>query len=121
MTLENFNLVRSKKIGRRLHYFVKDVPEDFDEYKALFFNPLIPQIIEEFFKDETVSITTISEKLDVYPGTINYHLKKLKKLNIIKVSKNKATKKMHLVNIELLKSYNQIFKEPNFSNLLNGL
>jgi DNA-binding transcriptional ArsR family regulator len=121
MTLENFELIRSKKIGRRLHYFEKDLPDDFDEYKALFFNPLIPQIIEKFFYDETVSITEISETLDVYPGTINYHLKKLKKLDIIKTSKNKEGKKMYLVNIELLKKYNQIFKEPNFANLLNGL
>ncbi|TXT55621.1 MAG: hypothetical protein BAJALOKI1v1_2000007 [Promethearchaeota archaeon] len=121
MTLENFELIRSKKIGRRLHYFAKDIPDDFDEYKALFFNPLIPQIIEKFFYDETVSITEISETLDVYPGTINYHLKKLKKLNIIKTSKNNEGKKRHLVNIELLKKYNNIFKEPNFSNLLNGL
>jgi predicted transcriptional regulator len=121
MTLENFELIRSKKIGRRLHYFEKDIPQDFDEYKALFFNPLIPQIIEEFFNEETVSITEISETLDVYPGTINYHLKKLFALNIIKTTKNKDGKKMHLVNIDLLKKYNEIFKEPNFSDLLNGL
>jgi len=121
MTLENFELIRSKKIGRRLHYFEKEVPHDFDEYKALFFNPLIPQIIEEFFNKETVSITEISEALDVYPGTINYHLKKLKKLDIIKTTKNKEGKKMHLVNVDLLKKYNEIFKEPNFSELLKGL
>jgi len=121
MTLENFELIRSKKIGRRLHYFEREVPENFDEYKALFFNPLIPQITEEFFNEETISITEISETLDVYPGTINYHLKKLKKLDIIKTTKNKEGKKMHLVNVDLLKKYNEIFKEPNFSELLNGL
>jgi len=121
MTLENFELIRSKKIGKTLHYFLKDVPEDYDKFKALFLNPLIPQIIEELFKDETIAISSIAEKLDVYPGTINYHLKKMKKLDLIKTSKNSEGKKIHLVNIELLKQYNSIFKEPNFLKLLKGL
>ncbi|MBD3194468.1 MAG: winged helix-turn-helix transcriptional regulator [Candidatus Lokiarchaeota archaeon] len=121
MTLENFDLIRSKKIGKSLHYFIKDVPEDFDDYKVIFINPMIPSIIEEFFKDEAVPISQIANKLDVYPGTISYHLKKMKKLNLIKSSENKNGEKIHLVNIQLLKKYNQIFKKPNFSDLLRGL
>lgn len=121
MTLENFNLIRSKKIGRRLHYFIQDVPDDYDEYKALFFNPLIPEIIEKFFEDETVSITSIADHLDVYPGTISYHINKMEELDIIKEAKNSKGKKIHVINIELLKKYNNVFKEPNFSELLKGL
>ena len=121
MTLENFDLIRSKKIGKTLHYFLKDVPEDYDKFKALFLNALIPQIIEELFKDEAVAISNIAEKMDVYPGTVNYHLNKMKKLNLIKSSLNKEGKKIHLVNIELLKKYNAIFKEPDFTKLLSGL
>ncbi len=121
MTLENFDLIRSKKIGRRLHYFIKDIPTDFDKYKALFFNPLIPQIIEKIFEYEAVSITTIAEDLDVYPGTISYHINKMENLDIIKESKNSKGKKIHVINIGLLKKYNEVFKEPNFSELLRGL
>jgi DNA-binding transcriptional ArsR family regulator len=121
MTLENFNLIRSKKIGRRLHYFIQDVPDEYDKYKALFFNPLIPEIIEKFFEDETVSITSIAEDLDVYPGTISYHINKMEELDIIKEAKNSKGKKIHVINIELLKKYNNVFKEPNFSELLKGL
>ncbi|MFO7797802.1 MAG: winged helix-turn-helix transcriptional regulator [Promethearchaeati archaeon] len=121
MTLENFDLIRSKKIGKTLHYFLKDVPADYDKFKALFLNELIPQIIEELFKDEAVAISNIAEKLDVYPGTVNYHLNKMKKINLIKSSTNKEGKKIHLVNIELLKKYNSIFKEPDFTKLLSGL
>ncbi|TXT65626.1 MAG: hypothetical protein BAJALOKI3v1_90069 [Promethearchaeota archaeon] len=121
MTLENFELIRSKKIGKTLHYFLKDVPEDYDKFKALFLNPLIPQIIEELFRDESIAISTIAEKLDVYPGTINYHLNKMKKMDLIKSSKNNEGKKIHIANIDLLKQYNSIFKEPNFSELLKGL
>ncbi|TXT61399.1 MAG: hypothetical protein BAJALOKI2v1_30017 [Promethearchaeota archaeon] len=120
MTLERFNLIRSNKIGKTLHYFIEDTPDEYDELKAIFLNPMIPKIIEEFFKDETIAISAIGDKLDVYPGTIQYHLKKLKKLDLIKSTKNKAGKKVYLVNVELLKRYNQIFKEPDFSQLLKG-
>ena len=121
MTLENFDLIRSKKIGKTLHFFLKDLPNDFDKYKVVFINDLIPKIIEEFFKDDTIAISEIAEDLDVYPGTVQYHLKKMKELDLIKSSKNTTGKKIHLVNIELLKKYNKYFKEPNFSELLKGL
>ncbi len=121
MTLENFGLIRSEKIGKTLHYFLKDIPNDFDKYKVVFINDLIPKIIEEFFKDDTIAISNIAAKLDVYPGTIQYHIKKMKELDLIKSAKNNTGKKIHLVNIELLKKYNNYFKEPNFSELLKGL
>ena len=121
MTLENFKLIRSKKIGKTLHYFLDEMPEDFDKYRVIFTNDLIPQIIEEIFKEETISISGIGEKLDVYPGRIQYHFKKLKKLDLVKSVKNQKNEKIHLVNIELLKTYNKFFKEPDFSKLLKGL
>ncbi len=120
MTLERFKLIRSKKVGKSLHYFIGDVPEDLDEYRVLFLNPLIPKIIEQFFRNETVSITQLSENLDIYSGTIQYHIKKMKRLNLIKKVK-RETGSIHLVNIELLKQYSEIFKEPNFGVILKGL
>ena len=121
MTLENFKLVRSKKIGKSLHYFIDEMPEDFDRYRVIFTNELIPKIIEEIFKEESISISGIGEKLEVYPGTIQYHFKKLKKLDLVRSVKNQKNEKIHLVNIELLKTYNEFFKEPDFSKLLEGL
>jgi len=121
MTLERFKLIRSKKIGKSLHYFIADVPEDYDKYRVIFTNPMIPKIIEEIFKKEEVSISKIGEILDVYSGTVQYHLKKLKELDLIKSKKNKKNLKIHLINIELLKKYNNFFKEPDFSKLLKGL
>jgi len=121
MTLERFKLIRSKKIGKSLHYFLADVPEDYDKYRVIFTNPMIPKIIEEVFKDEEVAISKIGEILDVYSGTVQYHLKKLKDLNLIKSIKNKNNLKIHLINIELIKKYNNFFKEPDFSKLLEGL
>ena len=123
MTLERFNLIRSKKIGKSLHYFLSEIPEvdELDEFKVIFLNPLIPKIIEEIFKDGTIPISKIGEALNIYSGTIQYHVKKLKDLNLLEMTKNQSGKKIHLVNIELLKKYNKIFKEPDFYKLLQGL
>ncbi|MBY8991505.1 MAG: winged helix-turn-helix transcriptional regulator [Candidatus Lokiarchaeota archaeon] len=121
MTLERFNLIRSKKIGKSLHYFLSEVPNDYDNLKIIFLNQMIPQILEEIFKDESVSVRKIGEHLDIYSGTILYHINKLKELNLVKSTKNKSDKKIFLVNIELLKVYNDFFKEPDFSKLLQGL
>ena len=121
MTLERFNLIRSKKIGKSLHYFLEEVPEDYDQFKIVFLNSLILKILEEILKDDTISVSLIGETLDIYPGTILYHLNKLKKLNLVRSTKNKAGKKIFLVNIELLKVYNEFFREPDFSKLLQGI
>ena len=121
MTLERFQLIRSKKIGKSLHYFAINIPEDLDKYKVIFLNPLIPKIVEELFKDETIQISKMGENLDIYSGTIQYHVNKLKELDLLKSSKNQSGKKIHLINIELLKNYNKLFDEPNFSKLLQGL
>lgn len=121
MTLERFKLIRSKKLGKSLHYFLTDVPENYDEYKVIFNNPLIIEILEELVKDESVAISKIGENLDVYSGTIQYHIKKMKEIDLVKTIKKQKNQTIHLVNIELLKKYNEIFKEPDFSKFLKGL
>ncbi|MBY8978873.1 MAG: winged helix-turn-helix transcriptional regulator [Candidatus Lokiarchaeota archaeon] len=121
MTLERFKLIRSKRIGKSLHYFLADIPEDYDKFKVVFINPLIPKLIEEIFKEEGISISKIGEELDVYSGTVQYHLKKLKELDLVKSVKTQKKNKIHVVNIELLKKFNGFFDEPDFSKLLNGL
>ena len=121
MTLERFKLIRSKKIGKSLHYFLADVPEDYDKFKVVFSNPLIPKIIEEIFKEEGIAISKIGEDLDVYSGTVQYHLKKLKELDLVRSVKTQKSQKIHVVNIELIKKFNTFFDEPDFSKLLNGL
>ena len=120
MTLERFDLIRSKKIGKSLHYFLSEVPEDYDKFKVIFLNPLIPKILEEIFKDEEITVSQIGENLDMYSGTILYHIKKLKNLNLLRNAKNKSGNKIFLVNIELLKKYNEFFDEPDFTQLLKG-
>ena len=123
MTLERFNLIRSKRIGKSLHYFLAEILDDdeLDKLKVIFLNLLIPNIIEEIHRDETIPISKIGENLDVYSGTIQYHVKKLKELTLVAPAKNQEGKKIHKINKELLKKYNRIFKEPNFSKLLSGL
>jgi len=121
MTLERFKLVRSKKVGKSLHFFLADVPEDYDKYKVIFSNPMIPKIIEEIFKDENIAISKIGEILDVYSGTIQYHMKKLKALDLVKPVTTQKAEKIHVINVELLTRFNEFFDEPDFSKLLKGL
>ena len=121
MTLERFKLIRSKKVGKSLHFFLADVPEDYDKYKVIFSNPMIPKIIEEIFKDEHIAISKIGEILDVYSGTIQYHMKKLKELDLVKSVKTQKAEKIHVLNVELLTRFNEFFDEPDFSKLLKGL
>ncbi len=121
MTLERFKLIRSKKVGKSLHFFLADVPEDYDKYKVIFSNPMIPKIIEEIFKDENIAISKIGEILDVYSGTIQYHIKKLKDLDLVKSVKTQKAEKIHVINVELLTRFNEFFDEPDFSKLLKGL
>ena len=121
MTLERFKLIRSKRIGKSLHYFLADIPEDYDKFKVVFTNPLILKLIEAFFKEEGISISKIGEILEVYSGTIQYHLKKLKELDLVKSVKTQKNQKIHVVNIALLAKFNEFFDEPDFSKLLNGL
>jgi DNA-binding MarR family transcriptional regulator len=121
MTLERFKLIRSKRIGKSLHYFLADIPEDYDKFKVVFTNPLIPKLIEAFFREEGISISKIGDSLKVYSGTIQYHLKKLKELDLVKSIKTQKNQKIHVVNIELLTKFNEFFDEPDFSKLLNGL
>ncbi len=121
MTLERFKLIRSKKIGKSLHYFLAEIPEEYDKFKVIFINPLTLKIIEEIFKEEGIAISKIGEILEVYTGTIQYHMKKLKDLDLVKSVTTQKNQKIHVVNIELLKKFNKFFDEPDFSKLLNGL
>lgn len=121
ITLERFKLIRSKKVGKSLHYFLVDVPEDYDEYKVIFCNPLIIEILTELVKNEGIAISKIGEILDIYSGTVQYHIKKIKELDLVKSVKDQKSQTVHIVNLELLKKYNEVFKEPDFSKLLKGL
>ncbi|MFW9952349.1 MAG: hypothetical protein ACFFKA_19695, partial [Candidatus Thorarchaeota archaeon] len=59
--------------------------------------------------------------LDVYSGTIQYYMKKLKELDLVKSVRTQKEEKIHVVNVELLTKFNNFFDEPDFSKLLKGL
>ena len=96
MTLERFKLIRSKRIGKTLHFFISDIPEDLDKFKVIFLNPVIPKILEQFFKEDTIKISKLAVNLDFYPGTIQYHVNKLKELNIIKTTKSVIQRNLNM-------------------------
>jgi len=115
MVLEAFGLVRSKKIGRTQNYFLENVPEIFDDFVVLFFNPLVTNILMILIK-EKVGLSEIARRLGVYHGAIQYHIKNLIKMNLITKNGNNLN-----VNTELLRRYNDLFKVPPFGNVIKKL
>ncbi|WP_457559247.1 winged helix-turn-helix transcriptional regulator [Candidatus Harpocratesius sp.] len=113
MVLEAFGLVRSKKIGRTLNYFLANLPEIFDEFVVLFSNPLVVDIIKILLKEENIGLSEIARRLGVYHGAIQYHVKTLENKDIL----IKNEKGMH-INRSLLKSYNDLYKIPPFGDFI---
>ncbi len=112
MVLEAFGLVRSKRIGRTQNYFLENVPEIFDDFVVLFLNPLVTNILMILIK-EKVGLSEVARRLEVYHGAIQYHIKKLIKMNLISKVDNTLN-----VNTELLRRYNDLFKVPPFGNVI---
>lgn len=113
MVLEAFGLVRSKKIGRTLNYFLANMPELFDEFVVLFSNPLVVDIIKILLKEEDVGLSEIARRLGVYHGAIQYHVKALEKKDLLIKDDNKMK-----INRNLLKSYNDLYKIPPFQDFM---
>ena len=109
IVLDAFGLIRTKKIGRTQNYFMKGVPEIFDDFVVLFSNPLVTNIIRLLKQEKNIGLSEIARRLDVYHGAIQYHIKTLVKMNIIF-----KEEKHFIVNSELLVRYNSIFKDPPF-------
>lgn len=121
MTLERFNLIRSKKVGKKLHYFMADVPEDYDNIKAIFLDPVYLKVIVELFKDNSIKNQEIAEICKISLNSAQYHVNKLKELNLLKKVKQDTGRTKKVLNIELLRKFNEYFKEPNFLKLLKGI
>ena len=120
MTLERFKMIRSKRVGKSLHYFPAEILKDdqIDKLRIMLSNPIILKIIEEISKDNSVAISKIGENIDYYSGTVQYYVKKLKELKLLKVGKDEKGRKIHMIDKSIIKRYISIFKEPDFSKIL---
>ncbi|NHI92898.1 MAG: ArsR family transcriptional regulator [Candidatus Lokiarchaeota archaeon] len=84
MVLKNFNYIRSKKYNNpKLDLqFLKDFPEIYDDYFVIWKNENDREILTSLINNE-LNLTELSQKLNVHHSTIQYHLKKLKQLDLI--------------------------------------
>ncbi len=114
MVLEAFGLIRSVKIGRTQNYFFSELPDIFDDLVVLFQNDLIVNIINLILEHPDISLTKIAERLNVYHGAIQYHIKTLRDLNILE-SEEKSTANRFVINKNLLSRYNKLYKIPPFN------
>ncbi len=113
LVLEAFGFIRSKKIGRTLNYFYSQIPEIFDDFVVLFQNELIVQILQIFLNDPARTMSSVADELGVYHGAIQYHLKKLAKMDLLKKEKT-GNNIRYIINRNLLKRYNMLFRHPPF-------
>ena len=126
-SLEAFELVRSSKIGATLNYFPADLPEVFDDLCVLFQNEIVVNIIKMYIEDSRVTLMEMAEEIGVYHRAIQYHIKALKKHNIlIKIPADEVKlrpgekldrrRKYYKINDSLLLRYNKLFKIPPFTD-----
>jgi hypothetical protein len=114
LVLLRYKIIRIRKIGKIVHYFLEKTPSSFDELKALFLNPLVPRIISEILKDKTISRIQLSNKLNEPVHKIHYYLIKIKNLEVVKDIRDNNGKKVLWINKDLLSDYNKVFKDPSF-------
>lgn len=113
IVLTKFGIIRSKKFGKTLHYFMKDFPESCEDLVILFQNHLLVSILKSFISDSSAPITQIASDLDVYHGTIQYHIKRLKECKLLMAQESDG-KKNYNPNFVILSNYNKKFQKPIF-------
>ena len=113
IVLEKFEIIRVRKFGKTLYYFLKDFPEEFEDLVILFQNNLIPAILKAFIQEPAKKITQIANDLNVFHGTIQYHIKRLLDFELLKSEEAKG-RNIYNVNLNVLKQYNLNFQEPKF-------
>ncbi len=113
IVLEKFGIIRSKKFGKTLHYFLQDFPKSCENLVILFQNDLLVEILKNFVQDPTIQITKIANDLDVYHGTIQYHIKRLKESKLLMAIESEG-KTQYNPNLSILNKYNKKFEKPIF-------
>ncbi|MHA1650826.1 MAG: winged helix-turn-helix transcriptional regulator [Candidatus Helarchaeota archaeon] len=92
--LENFGYIRKRKYTapRLILLFQKDFPETYDDYFVLMKNENDQRIIQLLINHQ-LTAAELSNKLNLHHSTIQYHLKKLEKLNfIVQIRENNTIK-----------------------------
>ena len=107
--LDAFSLIRKKKTGNKITYFLKNVPDTFDELVVLFSNPEITKTVFTLKSMKCSNISEIARRLDIFRGTIQYNVKKLLENGVF--TKNDSGIE---VNNQILSKYNQIYQSPAF-------
>jgi len=108
--LEKRKLIIAKKEGKYKRYYAKGEIDRFDKDRLAFLRKELPRTIILFLLEYPGSShKELSNALDVAPSTITYHLKKMKKANIVE----KKGSEYHVKNEEeiadLLIQYQQTF------------
>nr|MDO8113157.1 winged helix-turn-helix transcriptional regulator [Candidatus Sigynarchaeota archaeon] len=85
--LEKFGYLRSKRFGKYLAYFPANLPESaYDEILCTIRQDTTYRVLYDIFSTPQSSLNDISQHLAMNPSTVQYHVDKLLKLNVIYAS-----------------------------------
>nr|MDO8118807.1 winged helix-turn-helix transcriptional regulator [Candidatus Sigynarchaeota archaeon] len=90
--LEKFAFLRSKRFGKFLAYYPANLAESaYDEILCMIRQDTTYRILYDVFSTPNTSLSEISQRLVMNPSTVQYHIDKLLKLNVIYAATDPAS------------------------------
>ncbi|MBN2150487.1 MAG: winged helix-turn-helix transcriptional regulator [Candidatus Lokiarchaeota archaeon] len=90
--LEKFGLLRSKRFGKYLAYYPANLAESaYDEILCTIRQDTTYRVLYDVFSTPNTALPEISQRLGMNPSTVQYHVDKLLKLNVIYAASDPAT------------------------------
>ncbi|MDD1776760.1 MAG: ArsR family transcriptional regulator, partial [Candidatus Helarchaeota archaeon] len=102
--LKKFGLIREQKFEKYSSYFHKNFPQDKDLIVFTLRNTNAFKIYS-CLKDQPFKVTDLSTILELHHSTIQYHLQKLQKVNLIKINPDN----LYSINTEVLRFLEQYY------------
>ncbi|NMC07535.1 MAG: winged helix-turn-helix transcriptional regulator [Candidatus Lokiarchaeota archaeon] len=90
--LEKFGYLRSKRFGKFLAYYPANLAESaYDEILCVIRQDTTYSVLYDVFNSPNASLPEISQRLSMNPSTVQYHLDKLIKLNVVNAATDLAS------------------------------
>lgn len=88
LVLERFDLIKKRKFGKLWNFFALSFNENdtIAELVVLLYNDIVRQLVQLLLKNPELTLMELAESVipPVYHGAIQYHLKKLEELGLVK-------------------------------------
>ncbi|HME53076.1 MAG TPA: hypothetical protein VKM55_12715 [Candidatus Lokiarchaeia archaeon] len=107
LVLERFDLIKKRKFGKLWNFFALNFNEDdtIAELVVVLYNDIVRQLIQLLLKNPDLTLMELAESVipPVYHGAIQYHLKKLEELGLVKPDGTRR-----VIDTDILQRYNAV-------------